>query len=91
MNKRLVFKILISFAAAYFTLLFAIVAPLHQHSDFKKHDDCSICAVAFNPSINVSASVQQVIFVLLLTLTAVYVYIKTLSKINPNLRAPPLA
>jgi hypothetical protein len=91
MNKLLTVKILIILVAAYYTLLFTFVAPLHQHSDFKKHDDCSMCAVACNPAISVSASVQQLIFTLLFTLISAYVFIKSLSKFNPNLRGPPLA
>jgi len=78
-------------ATAYFALLFAVVVPLHQHNDLKKHDDCSICAVACNPSISISNSIEHVIFLLLLTLTASYVFIKSLSKVNPSLRGPPAA
>ena len=91
MNKRLLFKILICLATAYFTLLFTLVVPLHQHNDLKKHNDCSICSVGCNPSISISSSLEHVIFILLLTLTVTYVFLKSPSKINPNLRGPPIA
>ena len=89
--KKLLFKILIYLATAYFAALFTVVVPLHQHNDLKKHDDCSICAVACNPSISIASSIEYVSFLLLLTLTATYVFIKNLSKVDPNLRGPPIA
>ena len=91
MNKLLLSKILTGIAAIYFAVLFSVVVPLHQHNDLQKHDDCAICAAACNPSISVSCSLEHVIFILLLTLTATYVFVKSLSRVNPNLRGPPIA